>query len=150
MSVPRAKRGTGRLAVLTKALDLTDYTVTICKNEKNFPKRERWILTNRIVNTTLDLVSDIRKGNTVRVENDGDYLRRRTYQQSATENAEILLTYIDIAYRNLHLDSDRVEHWTGLVLEVEALISAWRKSDRDTWHKKKAQKEQVIPPQGDN
>ena len=136
MSVPKSKRGQGRLEVLTKALDLVDYTIVICKNEKNFPKRDRWILTNRIVEAVLDVAENIRKGNTIRVDREEDFIRRREYQQQATESAEWALTLIDIAYRNLGIESGRVEYWTGLVLEVERLISAWRKSDRDTWNRK--------------
>lgn len=134
MSVPKSRRGQGRLEVLTKALDLADYTITVCKNEKNFPKRDRWILTNRIVEAVLDIAENIRRGNTIRVEREEDFLRRREYQQKATESAEWALTLIDIAYRNLGIETARVEYWTGLVLEVERLISAWRKSDRDAWN----------------
>lgn len=134
MSVPKSRRGQGRLEVLTKALDLVDYTITICKNEKNFPKRDRWILTNRIVEAVLDIAENIRKGNTIRVEREEDFIRRREYQQKATESAEWALTLIDVAYRNIGIESSRVEFWTGLALEVERLISAWRKSDRDAWN----------------
>ena len=39
MSVPKARRGQGKLEVLTKAIELADYTRQICKAEKIFPKR---------------------------------------------------------------------------------------------------------------
>lgn len=136
VSVPKAKRGEGKLEVLTKALDLADYTITVCKNEKSFPKRDRWIITNRIVEAVISIVECVRKANTIRMEREEDFLRRRQYQQEAMEHAEWALTVIDIAYRNLGLESSRVEHWTGLILEVERLLSAWRKSDRDAWRKK--------------
>ena len=95
MSVPKGKRGEQKLAVLTKAIELADYTVTICKNEKLFPKRDRWILTNRIVNSAFDVAEAVRKGNSIRVVREEDYLRRREYQQSAFESAETLITFID-------------------------------------------------------
>jgi hypothetical protein len=30
----------------------------------------------------------------------------------------------------LSIESDRIQHWTGLVLEVETLVQKWRRSDR--------------------
>ena len=36
MSVPEGLRGTGRLEVIEKALDLADYTITITANPKIF------------------------------------------------------------------------------------------------------------------
>ena len=48
MSVIKAKRSEGRLEILTQANNLAAYTVQICKNEKYFPKRDRWIMTQHI------------------------------------------------------------------------------------------------------
>lgn len=53
MSVIKAKRQEGKLSVLVKAREMCVYTITICKNEKNFPKRNRWILTQPIVSEAL-------------------------------------------------------------------------------------------------
>ena len=136
MSVPTYKRGEQKLTVLTKAIGLAEYTITICKNEKSFPKRDRWIITNRIVTCALNIAENVRKANTIHVTNDDDFARSREYQQSAMEDAEWMLTLIELAYRNLSLETSRVEHWTDLVVEVETLISAWRKSDRDAYRKK--------------
>lgn len=145
MSVPKAKRGEGRLEVLTKALELADYTRQVCKSEKTFPKRDRWLLTQRIVSESLEIAMHIRKGNTIRVERESDFLERRQHQQEAMESCEWLLTLVDMAYRDpdIGVDGKRAEYWTGLVLEVERLISGWRKADRDAWRKK-----QVSTPKG--
>ena len=144
MSVPVGKRGHGKLEVLTKAIELAEYTLTVCKNEDVFPKRERWILTSRIVNEALDILTYVRKGNSIRVETQNDFERRREYQQRAFENCENLITLMDLALRHGNLDARRAEHWTGLILEVEGLLSAWRRSDREAWRKRK-----IDPPQGD-
>lgn len=135
MSVLKSQRGTGRFEVITKAIALADYTITICKNEKNFPKRDRWIITQKIVNLAIDIVADIRKANDVHVVEPSDYYYRRQLQIQARANCEALLTLIDISYRNLHLESDRVEYWTGLVVHVENLLSKWRESDRKRYGK---------------
>ena len=40
MSVPKTQRGEGQLVVITKAEELAEYTVKICKNEKHFSVRK--------------------------------------------------------------------------------------------------------------
>ena len=137
MSVRVGDRGEQKLTVLTKAIQLAEHTLTVTRNENVFPKRSRWQLTNRIVTTALDVAECIRKANAIRVDKESDYIRRREYQQRARENAEWLVTLIDLAYRNLGtIGGDKADYWIGLVIEVEDLLSAWRKSDADTWRKK--------------
>jgi len=130
LSVIKAKRQEGQLVVLTKAREMCAYTVTICKNEKNFPKRDRWIITQPIVTEALSVMSCIRRANSVRVETQDDYTYRRSQQVQAIAHAEAMLTLMDVAYEALSIESDRIQHWTGLVLEVETLVQKWRRSDR--------------------
>ena len=77
LSVIKAKRQEGKLNTLTKAREMCAYTIQICKNEKNFPKRDRWLLTQPIVNEALGIMTCIRRANAVRVEIREDYLYRR-------------------------------------------------------------------------
>lgn len=130
MSVIKAHRNTGKLEVLTKASALCAYTVQICKNEKNFPKRDRWILTQPIVREAVDSFTCMRHANAVKVVTMDDYKYRRAQQVEAYSHLEALLGLIDIAYNVLSLGSDRVEFWTGSILEVEDLLQGWRESDR--------------------
>ena len=130
LSVIKSKRQEGKLQVLTKARELCAYTVMVCKNEKNFPKRDRWILTQPIVTEALAIMSCVRRANSVNVETREDYAYRRGQQTEAYARAEALLTLLDIAYASLSLESDRVEHWTGLILDVETLIQKWKRSDK--------------------
>lgn len=130
MAVIKSKRHEGKLQVLIKAREMCAYTVTVCKNEKNFPKRDRWLITQPIVSEALNVMSCVRRANAVHVETHDDYTYRRNQQVMALSHAEALLTLLDIAYVSLSLESDRVEHWTGLILEVENLIQKWKRSDK--------------------
>jgi len=105
----------------------------LCKNERNFPKRDRWIITQPIVRETLDIMSCIKRANSVRVETKEDYIYRRGQQVEAYAHTEALLTLMDIAYLSLGLESKRVEYWTGLVLSVQNLLHNWRKSDKEKY-----------------
>ena len=130
MSVPKGCRTEGKLQVLTDLQALCVYTIQICKNEKNFPKRDRWILTAHIVRHAVDAYSFARQANAVRVATMEDYKLRREYQIRCRTSLEALLGLIEIAYTTLNLSGDRVEFWTKSVIGAEEKLSAWRSSDR--------------------
>ncbi len=98
MSVPKGCRTEGKLQVLTDLQALGVYTIQICKNEKNFPKRDRWILTAHIVRHAVDAYSFARQANAVRVATMEDYKLRREYQIRCRTSLEALLGLIEIAY----------------------------------------------------
>ena len=85
----------------------------------------------RIANLALDIVTAVRKANDVRVAIQQDYLYRRQLQVEAAGSCEAMLTLIDIAHRSFGLETRKVEYWTWLIVELEKLISKWRKSDRE-------------------
>ncbi len=131
MSVVKSKRTKSKLEVVNKAIALASYTIHICSNEKNFPKRYRWCLTAKIVEHTVDICNDINKANSVYVTCLRDYQTRRQYQNSALAASYSLLTMMDIAYATFNIDDDRIEYWVGLVIEVQDLLRNWRKSDAE-------------------
>lgn len=133
MSVIKAKRKEGKLTVLIKARELCVYTVTICKNEKNFPKRDRWIMTQPIVNEAISIFACARRANAVKVETSEDYRYRRSQQIQAYSACEALLSLIAIAYDTLNIEDSRVEHWTGLVITVEDYLQRWTREDKKRW-----------------
>lgn len=130
MSVPKGARTEGQLQVMIELQALCTYTIQICKNEKNFPKRDRWILTQHIVKHAVDAYSLARQANAVRVSTMEDYKLRREYQIRCRTSLEALLGLIEIAYMCLGLDGSRVEFWTKSVISAESRLSAWRNGDR--------------------
>lgn len=138
MSVIKAERDEGKLQVLTKARDMMAYTITVCKNEKHFPKRDRWILTQHVTGEAIQATMCIRRANAVRVEKYEDYKYRRSQQVKAYSHLEALLTLIEVAYNVLSLSHDRVEYWTGLILEVEAFLQKWMRADKKRYDKEAA------------
>lgn len=133
MSVVSSKRGVGRLTVFTKANDLAAFTIRICSNEKNFPKHYRWCVTSKIVDAALDINNYITMANSVYVQSENDIALRHQFQQKAIASSYALLSMIDIAYRTFGIDSTKIDHWTGMILEVQNLLRNWKKSDNDRY-----------------
>lgn len=136
MSVLKSKRGESKLAVITKACDLATHTVKICSNEKVFPKRYRWCITSKIVETALDIHANAIKANSIYVVLPEDYALRKQFQNKALSQTYSLLSLMDIAYNTFDIESGKIEYWTGLVLETQTLIRKWRNSDAERYNKK--------------
>ena len=99
MSVVKSKRGEGQLVVITKAEELAEYSVKICKNEKHFPKAFRWCFTMKIVDEAVSIYTLIREANTIFVTTKEDYSLRRRKQLEALSLTDSLLGLIDLAKR---------------------------------------------------
>jgi hypothetical protein len=136
MSVVKSKRGEGKLLVITKSNELAAYTMRICTNEKNFPKRFRWCITNKIVESAIEINNCVNAANSVYVNPQTaaeDFALRRKYQTKALAQTYVLLSMIDLAYRTFGIESSRVEYWTRLAYEVQNLLRNWRNSDYDRY-----------------
>jgi hypothetical protein len=129
MSVVKSKQSEGKLVVITKARDLAEYTLKICANENTFPKRYRWCLTSKIVESAMNINNGVNMANSVFVRDDTDYILRKRYQTQALAETYALLSMVDIAYRTYSLETARVEHWTRLIYDVQNLIRNWRKAE---------------------
>lgn len=130
MSVIVSKRGKQDLQVLNSATELAAYTVNICANEKSFPKKYRWPITNQIVSEAIKISAQIRKANHMSLYNDIARQKRYEYQMEANASCESLLCLIDIAYKVFHFSSDRLEYWVGLTVQVEEDLKKWCDSDK--------------------
>ncbi|MBQ8404480.1 MAG: four helix bundle protein [Clostridia bacterium] len=129
MSVVKSQREETKLTVITKANELTAYTIKICSNEKNFPKRYRWCITSKIVESAISISNDLIRANSIYIQSVDDRTLRSKYQKEALTETYALLNMINIAYQTFGIDANRIKHWTQLVNEVQSLIRSWRKSD---------------------
>ena len=135
MSVPEGKRTESKLEVQTRAKQLAAYTVGICTNEKTFPKRERWAITNRIVSTALTIMEEVDVANDIYVSTRGDFELRRRSQTIALSHTAKLLGLMELAYIKFDIDGKRMKHWTQMVFDTRELIKKWRQTDKDRYGK---------------
>ena len=129
-SVPKSKRKRSDLELSVKANELAAYTIRICSNENNFPKRYRWCITSKIVDTVIDVNRFIDLANAIHVEKRKDAKMRRKYQIKAQAHIRSLLTLMNIAYCLFDIDEKRIDYWTGMVVSIQTLLQNWKKSDK--------------------
>lgn len=133
MSVPEGKRSESKLEVQTKSKELAKYTITICSNEKIFPKRDRWVLTNRIVSTSLIIMEEVDTANDIFVVTKGDFELRRRSQTIALSNTAKLLGLMELAYNKYYIEDSKIIFWTQLVKTTRDLIRKWRQKDKERY-----------------
>lgn len=137
MSVAKGdrKESSSNLETAKMLKGLCVYTIQICKNEKNFPKRDRWILTAPIVKCAVKAYAKVLEANAITVVKLDDYMMRRKCQIQARKKLKAMLGLIEIAYTTLSLEDDRLEYWTGYVKNCLELLSKWRAADRKRYAK---------------
>lgn len=129
MSVPEGLRGTGKLEVIEKALDLAEYTITITANSKVFLPEYRRSLTDDINRIALDIYVDAWTANNIMVKNGENYMERRHLQEKAARNCNNLLALMQLAQKVFHLKLKRIKYWGEKTINVRGLLRAWKESD---------------------
>lgn len=119
-----------------KARELCVYTLRITVNPKIFKPEYQHALTDKIVDTALEIQNLSWSANNVLVNSAEDMYRRLDYQDRAADACNNLLSLIEIAKPIYHLATKRVIHWSGLAIETRRLIRAWREADRKRYSAK--------------
>lgn len=139
MSVRKGERSEGKLQVLKLSADLCVYTLKLCKNETIFPKSQRWLLTSKIANEAVDVMSCVRRANSVLLAAsptlESDYAYRHSQQVEAHSHIGALYSLMDIAYQMNGIEEHRIEYWTQLAMETDEKLKAWMRSDKERYFK---------------
>lgn len=137
MSVAKGdrKESSSNLETAKMLKGLCFYTIQICKNEKNFPKRDRWILTAPIVKCAVKAYAKVLEANAITVVKLDDYMMRRKCQIQARKKLKAMIGLVEIAYTTLSLEESRLEYWTGYIKGCMDILSKWRAADRKRYAK---------------
>ena len=139
MSVRVGDRQKGRLEVLNKARVLKRYTLGLLKSDKYFPKSLRWLYAYPLQQELRGACLCIKRANATYVGNtvtrDLEYKYRASQQIEAYAHLEAMLDLIEDVYLANYISGRQTEHWTRLIVEVEQLLKAWEKSDKQKYIK---------------
>ncbi len=133
MSVPVNQRIQGKLKAYTLAYELATYTIKITSNKNIFTVEYQEALTEKIVNTALNIYLLVGEANDISVKTAEDkqkYLKRIDMQNDAYQLCGVMNKLILIAKPVFHLSSKRIKYWTGLVKDTKTTIKAWSESDK--------------------
>lgn len=118
------------MEVFVKAQYLASYTAQILSNEKIFNPETDTELIARIKNCAYDIYAKAWTANKIRADSS---VQNRAWRDGLQEEAILLchemLAYIGIAKTVFHLHRKRMKYWGNMILEVAAMLQAWRESD---------------------
>ena len=139
MSVRVGDRQQGKLQVLNKARVLKRYTLALLKNDRYFPKSVRWLYAYPIQGELRNAVLCIKRANatyvTESITRDLEFKYRSSQQIEAYAHLEALLDLMEDVYLAGYVSGRQIQHWTKLIVEVEQLLKAWEKSDKEAYMK---------------
>ena len=136
MSVPVNKRSHGKLEVCVKAHDLCCYVLKITATKKIFSTEYQESLTDKIIETAINIHTMCWCANNVLVNNADDLKHRQELQEKAAIQCNLLLSLMDIAKTIFHLETKRIIYWGTLTMETRKLIRAWKESDAERYKAK--------------
>ena len=123
------KRKPGKYDVQETAKELASYTLRITSNEKNFPKRYRFSVVNKIQDKALEVVNCLIMANEIFPNTRLELEQRLLYQKKARAAVRSLMTLMEIAATTFGTNIKTLEYWTKLAKEVYNHTTAWIKKD---------------------
>lgn len=101
----------------------------MCENEKIFPKKSRFTLCDRIIRECIGAVVDIRQANRYDIKEKDSAKIRIAKQYNVLMHFEALWAMMTIALETYSIPNDKKEYWSGMMLNTEKIVVAWRNSD---------------------
>ena len=136
MSVPEKLRRQGKLEVIIKAYDVSNYTNKILSNRNKFPEEFDNVLgddlkrNGQAIYRYCRLANDLRVLKPVSGEIDEEAREARyRLQKNAIQACTELSICIDMAYGLYHLSEKRIKHWKSLTNTARSYIKKWYASD---------------------
>lgn len=111
------------IPVLVATEKLCFHTLKICNNINNFPKKWRYTLVDRTINSTLDIRDNISKAN----HESGD--DRIYYINQSIRSCEDLKFYIKACHEVLHPQCS-IPFWDSMVEDIEKQLQNWKSYTR--------------------
>lgn len=129
MSVPVYRRSENKLEAYKLTMTMIKYTLQMLENEKIFPKKSRWNLCSRIMDTCLDCAIKIHQSNKIQPKIVEEAEKRLELQKDVLLNFEALWCLMTIAYESYSIPSEKMEIWGDHLLNAENKVKAWHSGD---------------------
>ena len=133
MSVRKEDRKGQHLPVIDKSRLLIDYTYDRIKDNKIFPKSQRWLLPKNIWDNAIGIRSSILHANSIRVESRREAEERLLYIKEAFGYVENLESLIDFCNIKGLISDERADHWESLVDDTVKQLNGWLKEERERY-----------------
>lgn len=116
------------LKVIEKAKALVLRTVIVTSNLKNYPKKYRFTVVDKMQNKAMGIYESLFEANRTDIR---DYKRDRLELQTrAIAYCDELMFYIEMSHEIGLIRKERMDSWSGMVADVKHMAIAWRTKDK--------------------
>ncbi len=112
------------------AQEIEIFLTRFLMNEKNVPKKYRYVYAIPILESVRSLQKHIVAANTIYPTDEAELDKRKDEQQKAINANEIVIQEIQRMVLVLPIDVDKLDDVGGRLLRESALLRAWRKSSK--------------------
>lgn len=137
MSVLKSRREQSEMQFFQTAVDIQNELIKFCMEEKNVPKKYRFVYAIPIIAEGQALVDNVVNANTIFVKTNEEVIDRRHYQNEANANCEKILQKLQSLRTVLGIDSGQLKNIVGMVISEKGYITAWKKSDNQRYKEMK-------------
>ena len=123
-------RELGKYDVLLASKELAGYTIKLTQNEKNFPKRYRLSVTNKIQDKAIEIVDCLIMAQEIFPNTRLEYQQRQLYQKQARAACRSMMALIEIAADTFGVRAGTFQYWTKEATELRNHLTAWIMSDQ--------------------
>lgn len=123
------RQSPSEMNVITKAKDLCKHSRNLLRNEKHYPKRERFQLVADIYQCSMTIVMKLIAANDMLLTVEEQKHLRLLYQQEALTACKQLLFLIEISFDDKYISSDTCIYWSKMVIDVRNMTAAWHRKD---------------------
>jgi len=124
-----AYRSSGDYDIIEKAKELAGYTLRITSNEKNFPKRYRYSVVNKIQEKILDILDNLVMAYELYPNSKTEFDKRILHQKEARAGLRSLMLMIEVAANTFDIKASTFAFWTDTTVELKDHVSGWIKAD---------------------
>lgn len=124
------------LETLNVAKELSIETYKLIMNDKKIPKKHRYFIGKSLYNITEKITENIYRANNIYPRSPGDYIKRKSYQESALQECSLFLNFLELYSGVLsQLSYKDIEKFCNLAIRIKQLLTNWIKSDNEELNK---------------
>lgn len=122
-----SKIGVIYVEVITKAIDLMQYTYSVTANKKRYPAKYKMLI-ERIQNECMNIYDFLMSAN--RIQINAEKQKRLDLQTRSISSCDKLSCYVELSMNLSLIGSDTVEYWQKKICDVKYMTIAWRSKDK--------------------
>ena len=143
MSVVKSKR-TDKAEICYLACELEYKVVKMTMNEKYYPKRARYIVTNKILDAVMNVSENFVAANSIFPNAEWKLEIREQYQTIGKANLTILEHQLNLSKRLFNIPASVLEEVYSYIIEINKMYSNWVKSGRKILNREIEKKNKKI------